>query len=97
MTGRTGRAVPNQFVIWTTEYEHVNGELIERDVKSFQSYGTIIAKEVYRCGSRQIYLDQNAWNYSTTTGKYRNKFLGETKQKTERKIKSGEYILADLN
>jgi hypothetical protein len=32
-----------------------------------------------------------------TTGKYRNQFLGETKKDTEAKIKSGEYILADLN
>lgn len=34
----------------------------------------------------KITLDKNKWNYSTTTGKYR-----------KRKIKSGEYALADLN
>ena len=31
------------------------------------------------------------WDYSKTTGKYRNIFLEETKQETERKIKSGYY------
>jgi len=36
-------------------------------------------------------------DYSVTTGKYRNQFLGETKKETEAKIKSGEYILTDLN
>ena len=35
-------------------------------------------------------------DYSVTTGKYRNQFLGETKKETEAKIKSGEYILTDL-
>ena len=44
-----------------------------------------------------IYLDQKYWNYSNTTGKYRNIFLGETIKDTRAKIKSGEYILTDLN
>ena len=44
-----------------------------------------------------IYLDRNYWDYSVTTSKYRNLFLGETKRETEKKIKSGEYILTDLN
>ena len=42
-------------------------------------------------------LDTNYWDYSTTTGKYRNMFLGETRKETEKKIKSGEYVLTDLN
>jgi hypothetical protein len=44
-----------------------------------------------------IELDQKYWNYSNTTGKYRNIFLGETIKDTKAKIKSGEYILTDLN
>jgi len=32
------------------------------------------------------------WDYSVTTGKYRNQFLRETKKDTERKLKSGKYI-----
>jgi hypothetical protein len=45
----------------------------------------------------KIELDQKYWNYSNTTGKYRNIFLGETITETKKKIKSGEYILTDLN
>jgi hypothetical protein len=32
---------------------------------------------------QKVYLDSNAWDYSVTTGKYRNQFLGETKRETE--------------
>ncbi|KKN75879.1 hypothetical protein LCGC14_0375870 [marine sediment metagenome] len=45
----------------------------------------------------KIYLDREMWDYSTTTGRYRNQFLGETKAETQKKIDSGEYILTDLN
>jgi hypothetical protein len=45
----------------------------------------------------RIRLDETYWDYSKTTGKYRNLFLGETKSETEKKIKSGEYILTNLN
>jgi hypothetical protein len=44
-----------------------------------------------------IQLDKETWDYSQTTGKYRNMFLGETKKETEKKIASGEYILTNLN
>jgi len=64
----------------------------------FQSYNSIIAAKIMEPHSVcfKIYLDSNYWHYSTT-GKYRNIFLGETKKETETKIKSGEYILTDLN
>ena len=74
-------AVKNQFIIQTDK------GLV------FQSYNTIIAAKI----SGKRYLDKNSWDYSVTTGKYRNQFLGETKKETEAKIKSGEYILTDLN
>jgi|TARA_R100000479_G_scaffold54981_1_gene26072 hypothetical protein len=45
----------------------------------------------------KVFLDKNYWDYSTTTGKYRNAFLGENIAETRKKIKSGEYILVDLN
>lgn len=80
-SNRSGRAVANQFDIVDD-----NGNMY------FQSYRTVI---VAIKGS-QTYLDHN-WNSSKTTGKYRNQFLGETKKETERKIKEGKYILADLN
>ncbi|GAG76596.1 unnamed protein product, partial [marine sediment metagenome] len=81
MTGRTGREVANQFIMNTKEGTY------------FQSYNTIIAFQ----SSSKTQLDANRWDCSTTTGKYRNQFLGETKKETEAKIKSGEYELVDLN
>ena len=96
-SAKTGRSVPNQFIITITETELINGEPIERVVKYFQSYKSVIAKKVMRCGRLFVYLDLHKWNYSTTTSKYRNQFLDETTKETKRKIKSGEYILADLN
>ena len=83
MTGRTGRAVPNQFEIYADDGVY------------FQSYSTVIAFRPYGDGKTQ--LDESAWDYSVTTGKYRNQFLREDKAETEAKIKAGEYVLTDLN
>ena len=47
--------------------------------------------------SGKIQLDEYYWDYSHTTGKYRNQFLGENKAETEANIKSGEYKLVNLN
>ena len=47
--------------------------------------------------TNNTYLDSYYYNYSRTTSKYRNIFLGETIKDTKAKIKSGEYILTDLN
>lgn len=58
-----------------------------------QSYEVIICK-ITKWG---VWLDSVYWNYSKTTSKYRNKFLDETTKETEKKIKSGEYILTNLN
>jgi len=73
--------VRNQFLIFTDK-----GTI-------FQSYSSIIA--VYIGG--KVYLDENYWDYSVTTGKYRNMFLEESKKETERKIKEKKYILTNLN
>jgi len=45
----------------------------------------------------KIYLDEKTWNYSNTTAKYRRDFLNEGIDSTRAKIKSGEYILTNLN
>jgi len=79
---RSNREIANQFEIRADD-----GSVY------FQSYRTIIAKK----SEGKIYLDKNKWDYSRTTGKYRNQFLGETKQETEKKIKAGIYELVDLN
>ena len=95
MLSTNARTVPNQFIITDDKGTY------------FQSYKTIIvfkpAPKTQGSGTFQydahnpIQLDRDKWDYSVTTGKYRNIFLGEKKSETDRKIKSGEYILTDLN
>lgn len=92
-SNRTGRATANQFIITD-----------DRGTLYFQSYNSVIAivpvnskfspdKMYYE----PIELDEHYWQYSITTSKYRNQFLGETTKETQAKIDSGEYILTDLN
>lgn len=85
----------NKSNLQKVEQFHVKNQfLIKDDNKTiFQSYNSIIA--VNEAG--KITLDSDKWDYSKTTGKYRNLFLGEDKKITEKKIKSGEYKLANLN
>ena len=95
ITSNNGNKIANQFII-KDGFKNIY----------FQSYSSIIVKKQYtndfaNCinddQGLKIYLDQKYWNYSNTTGKYRNIFLGETIKDTKAKIKSGEYILTDLN
>lgn len=81
-SNKSGRSVPNQLII--------------RDggKRYFQSYDTIIAL-IDEIGC--VILDKEAWKYSKTTIRYRNQFLGESSKEVESKVKSGKYILADLN
>ena len=73
---------PNQFIISTP------------DAVYFQSYESLIAM---RDNEGKVYLDINYWDYSTTTGKYRNMFLAENKSLTLKKINANIYSLVDLN
>lgn len=59
-----------------------------------QSYKSIIA---FMPNKGKTQLDARFWEYSRTTGKHRNEFLGEGIAETRAKIKSKEYILTDLN
>ena len=89
MTSTNGNKVANQFIITDD-----NGN------KVFQSYSSIIvkvSKKIPPINGNQIFLDQKYWNFSNTTGKYRNIFLNETIEDTRAKIKNGTYILTDLN
>ena len=81
-TSNNGNKVTNQFIIYCD------------DKTVFQSYNSVIA---IKYGNGKTELDAKFWNYSKTTGKYRNIFLGETKKETEKKISSGEYVLTNLN
>lgn len=87
MVSSKGNKIANQFII-SGKDEHTN-EYYE----VFQSYDSVIVKKQ---GGLTI-LDSYYWDYSVTTSKYRNLFLGETKKETQAKIDSGEYILEDLN
>lgn len=82
MQSSNGNDVPNQFIITMS-----NG------ARLFQSYNSIIARK----DKAGIMLDINKWDYSVTTGKYRNQFLGEGIADTRKKIKSGVYKLTNLN
>lgn len=95
MTSSSGNKVANQFIISGLPAGTFNyyGERL-RSGEAFQSYQTVIA---FRDHQGTVYLDKDAWDYSVTTGKYRNLFLGENKAETMKKIKTGEYKLANLN
>lgn len=79
---RSGNQVANQF------------EIITPEGKFFQSYSSTI---VFKANDGSITLDEKYYNYSRTTIKYRNEFLGETSKEVQAKIDSGIYKLADLN
>ena len=61
MYSAKGNATPNQFIIEAGAHTY------------FQSYQTIIARK----GPKGTVLDRDSWDYSVTTGRYRNIFLGE--------------------
>jgi len=94
MTGSTGKEVANQFII-SEEGRGANGNFIIKEV--FQSYNAIIAERIVWQDRTDIKLDYKYWDYSRTTGKYRNQFLGENTAETRKKIAAGIYKLADLN
>ena len=98
MTSDKGNKIANQFII-KDEVLFTNGEGQEKIgfIEVFQSYETVIVKILHKGWKTETFLDNNKWDYSRTTGKYRNLFLGETKKETEKKIASGEYILTNLN
>ena len=81
-SARSGKTVANQFIIYTPDGNY------------FQSYNSVIA---CRANDGKVTLDDYYWDYSRTTGVYRNQFLGEGIADTRAKIDSGEYKLADLN
>jgi hypothetical protein len=94
MTSANGNKIANQFIM-EDEGHGALGNFTRR--QTFQSYDTVIAVKTVWPDETRIELDAEKWDYSKTTSKYRNQFLGETTKDTERKIKSGEYMLADLN
>tara|TARA_R110000868_G_scaffold51853_1_gene164024 strand:- start:228 stop:560 length:333 start_codon:yes stop_codon:yes gene_type:complete len=81
-SNRSGLPIANQFRI-----------TLQNGIEVFQSYNSIICVKA----NGETYLDQNRWNYSRTTSRYRNIFLNESTVETVKKIGLGAYAMADLN
>ena len=82
MKSSKGNKVPNQFIIWTDDYQF------------FQSYQTIIGRRDIK---GNIFLDKNRWDYSVTTSKYRNQWLGMNTKEIKKAIDNGTIQLVNLN
>jgi len=85
ITNSNNNVVANQFIIYDDNKTY------------FQSYKSIIVRIERLEGKEITYLDPVYYNYSRTTSKYRNAFLGESTKEIESKIKRGVYILENLN
>ena len=85
MISNNNNPVPNQFDIMIKGY------------RFFQSYKTVIAMRDLTGDNCKTYLDVNRWDYSVTTSRYRNKWLGMTTKQIKKAIKDGSIILKDLN
>lgn len=89
---RTGKAIPNQFVI--TDNEH--------NATWFQSYASMIARIDNNSGV--LYLDKDKWDYSRTTAKYRNAFVATyynskyaSRDGIKDGVEDGKIIMTGLN
>lgn len=80
MRSDNGREVPNQFII-KTGYGVM-----------FRSYNSNIA--FVPNDENIIYLGKD-WDYSVTTGRYRNAFLGMNKKELEARIKNGTAVIME--
>ena len=82
MLSTSGNVTPNQFIVTTPEGRY------------FQSYQTVIA---FIANNGEVTMNE-VFDHSTTTGKFRNSFLGDSGVAvTRKKVKSGEYKVANLN
>ena len=82
MRSNNGNKVPNQFII------------TDRGFVYLQSYNSIVA----RIKGDRVVLDRDKWDYSVTTLRYLNIFLGgQTAKETRAMIKNGTIKLANLN
>jgi len=86
MTSSRGNKVANQFIIEDIQA----GPQAGNHYRYFQSYDSVIVRRrawtVDGVTEYEICLDETYWDYSVTTGKYRNQFLGEGIAETRKKI-----------
>ena len=89
MTSRSGNTVPNQTI------------LSDMTGKTFVSYGSKIVYKSKTKGSDglplEIIVDETYWDYSRTTGKYRNEFMNMGVQEVRNHIKNGRIKVGNLN
>jgi len=83
LTSSRGNEVRNQFEIWD-----------DAGNRFYQSYDSIVVKVNVR---GEIILDEYYWDYSRTTSKYRNSFLGMTTEEIKQQTKDGRIRLENLN
>ena len=91
-----GNPAANQFVISDVpagEFTKDQVKITHNTGTMFQSYNSNIC---FVDDSGIVCLDEKYWNYSRTTAKHRSTFLGESTKETEAKIKSGKYVLCNL-
>ena len=96
LTQHGGNPTPSQIV--TTVVQGI------KTTRVFQSYGVVIAKIVTDYSNpllnrprRKVYVDKIYGDYSNTTRRYRNVFLGMNSQELRDGIKSGAVKVVNLN
>ena len=104
MTSPRGNKIANQFIIETENgryfqsYQSIIALIPRNNGETFYKINPSKSLSDYKLTTYpRVYLDESDWDYSVTTGKYRNQFLGEGIAETRKKIASGEYKLANLN
>lgn len=87
--------IVDNMVSLKTGYTRVENQFIIYGDKgrAFQSYNTIIA---VICNNGNIYLTKD-YNYSATTSKYCNRFLGLSSKERDAEIKNGKIKIIEIN
>lgn len=91
---KTKNKLKNQYIIYGVEIKY-KGYVRRGNV--FQSYDSVIVFESFDGRNKIVLLDEHNWNYSVTTAKYRNQFLGCTSEECRQRIDSGKYALVNFN
>lgn len=104
MQSSRGNDIPNQFVITTDEgryFQSYNSVIAFKPYNKEEAFYKMFAgyslADLSLNEYPSVYLDEKDWDYSKTTGKYRNLFLNEGIAETRKAILNGQYKLVDLN